>query len=119
MVQNGLSDNPPRALLKSELEEIFAKARPAPAAVATQKLASAYAEATGKSVPSQASTSDVKPQRDVDGQDCAVCYEEMQAKTQDDIAKLVFCDTCNNGLHTDCFRMCKHDYWQQLSPQLT
>ncbi|EIW84622.1 hypothetical protein CONPUDRAFT_116757 [Coniophora puteana RWD-64-598 SS2] len=96
-----------KALLTSELDEIFSRATPAPnsAALADHHIQEAYARATGasSSQPSSSSGKDKgKPKRKELGpeDDCAVCYEAMGGKGSE---SLTWCDACGNALHSQCF----------------
>ncbi|CCA66831.1 hypothetical protein PIIN_00593 [Serendipita indica DSM 11827] len=91
-----------KALLTSELEQIFAQAPPSPTSTASSRVVSAYSKAAGKA---GATIETPETGRKVDGEDCPICYEEMEGKTEQDLARIVFCGTCQNGLHTDCFKM--------------
>jgi hypothetical protein len=98
----------PRALLTSELTEIFVAAPPSPAVTASNRVVAAFAQASGKAESSTQGATNAVGRREVDGEDCPICYEEMKGKTEADLAGITFCDTCQNGLHADCFKMCKH-----------
>ena len=91
-----------RALLTSELEDIFANAPRAPAAIAHERIRNAYAQATGKKVASSSQPQAKKrlPEKD---DDCPVCYDNMHKAEE---TNLVFCEECGNGLHKDCFQQC-------------
>jgi hypothetical protein len=97
----------PRALLTSELTEVFAAAPLAPTVTASHRVISAFAKANGKAESSTQGETKAVGRREVDGEDCPICYEEMKGKTEADLAGITFCDTCQNGLHADCFKMCK------------
>ncbi|CDO72916.1 hypothetical protein BN946_scf185002.g101 [Trametes cinnabarina] len=88
------------ALLTSELEDIFAHAPRAPAAIAHDRIRSAYAQATGKEV---ASSSQKGGKKRIPGKedDCPICYENMHGI---DGKLLTFCEECGNGLHLQCFQ---------------
>jgi hypothetical protein len=68
-----------------------------------QRALDAYDDAIGRKASSSSAGSSMRP---VDGQNCPICYEEMAASNEKDLASLVFCKTCRNGLHADCDRMC-------------
>ncbi|KAI9057869.1 hypothetical protein FKP32DRAFT_1597826 [Trametes sanguinea] len=89
-----------KALLTSELEDIFANAPRTPAAIAHDRIRNAYAQATGKAIASTSQTSTKKrlPEED---DDCPVCYEKMHGVAE---SLLTFCEKCGNGLHLECFR---------------
>jgi hypothetical protein len=93
-----------RALLTTELEDIFANAPPSPAAAAPDRVRAAYAKATGK-----VSTADLPDDSDnkrmpTKEDDCPVCYEGMHGSTA---SQLVWCDGCGNALHKECFQQCE------------
>ncbi|KAG8832140.1 hypothetical protein FRC17_001930 [Serendipita sp. 399] len=94
-----------KALLDSELLSIFTEAPAAPNSVANNRVLTVYAKAVGKPSLSKGEGAASETRRNVDGEDCPVCYEEMKGKTASDLASIVFCETCKNGLHADCFRM--------------
>ncbi|KAG8895771.1 hypothetical protein FRC00_006945 [Tulasnella sp. 408] len=92
-----------RALISSELQEIFDNARPNPASVASQRVREAYGEITGTS----SSQGPSKPTQPPEGRrkfeeddECAVCYETLKDVPDSD---LVWCGTCKNALHKECF----------------
>ncbi|OJT07851.1 Mitogen-activated protein kinase kinase kinase 1 [Trametes pubescens] len=89
-----------KALLTSELVEIFAEAPQAPAAIAHERIRNAYAQATGKAIPSSSQKSGKKrlPGKE---DDCPICYENMHGASE---TLLVFCEECGNGLHKECFQ---------------
>ena len=90
-----------RALLTSELEDIFARAPPAPAAVAHEGIKTAYAQATGKQAASSSQKNKRLPE---EGDDCPVCYEEMHGAAE---SKLAFCEECGKAMHKECFQQCE------------
>ncbi|KIP11425.1 hypothetical protein PHLGIDRAFT_474436 [Phlebiopsis gigantea 11061_1 CR5-6] len=89
-----------KALLTTELQEIFASAPLAPNDMAHARVREAYAVATGKAV---ASSSSQKAARKIpkEDDDCVICYEGMHGVAE---AKLAFCDTCRNALHKECMQ---------------
>lgn len=92
-----------RALLTSELAEIFAHAPLAPNSVAHARVREAYNKAMGKET-SMVDKSDNSKKRIPGLEDeCPICYETMYKV---DIKKLSFCDECGNGLHNECFQQC-------------
>lgn len=88
--------------MTTELEDIFANAPPAPGFVANATVQEAYAKATGKRVAS--SSQGVKKRMPEKDTDCPVCYENMHGAAE---KTLVFCESCGNALHKDCFQQCK------------
>ncbi|GBE90195.1 hypothetical protein SCP_1900440 [Sparassis crispa] len=96
-----------KALLTSELEDIFAHAPPAPTATANARIREAYARATGKALPTPpapaAAAAAAAEKKRIPGpeDDCPVCYENMHGAAQ---GTLAFCETCGNGLHRECFQ---------------
>lgn len=91
-----------KALITSELEDIFANAPPAPNAVANARIREAFARATGKA-PSVASTDADAQKRRIPGveDDCPICYESMNGVKE---SALVWCGDCGNALHQECFQ---------------
>ncbi|KAK7694044.1 hypothetical protein QCA50_003620 [Cerrena zonata] len=88
-----------KALLTAELEEVFANAPPAPGFAVNARVQEAYAKATGKRVAS--SSQGVKKRMPEKDTDCPVCYEGMFGAPE---KTLVFCESCGNALHKDCFQ---------------
>ncbi|EKM57496.1 uncharacterized protein PHACADRAFT_206397 [Phanerochaete carnosa HHB-10118-sp] len=88
-----------KALLTSELQEVFANAPLAPNDMANSRVREAYARATGKSATSSSSSS-AKRKMPTEEDDCPVCYEGMHGTAE---GKLSFCETCGNCLHKECF----------------
>ncbi|KAI0087842.1 hypothetical protein BDY19DRAFT_227057 [Irpex rosettiformis] len=84
-----------KALLSTELEEIFANAPLAPNDVSNPHIQQAYAQASGK-----APTASGKKRAIEKGTECPICYEGMHGVQE---STLTFCDTCGNGLHKECF----------------
>ena len=98
-----------RALLTSELEEIFRNAPKAPNAMANSSVREAYARATGKA-PATDQQKEASKERKMpsEGDDCPICYEAMHKESA---AKLEWCKTCGNALHKECFNQCSfHTY---------
>ncbi|EPQ57753.1 hypothetical protein GLOTRDRAFT_35429, partial [Gloeophyllum trabeum ATCC 11539] len=92
-----------RALLSTELAEVFAQAPLAPNSVAHAHIREAYARATGKATPSSGSRATDKKRMPGEEDDCPICYENMH---KEDPKKLTFCEGCGNGLHLECFQQC-------------
>ncbi|KAF8967348.1 hypothetical protein BDZ97DRAFT_1656498 [Flammula alnicola] len=90
-----------KALLTSELQEIFAEAPLAPNSMAHAHVREAYARATGKATTSTVQATSNKNKR-IPGpdDDCPVCYDGMHGVAE---ASLVFCEDCGNALHKECF----------------
>ncbi|EJD02122.1 uncharacterized protein FOMMEDRAFT_86698 [Fomitiporia mediterranea MF3/22] len=88
-----------KALLTSELEEIFRNAPTAPNAMANARIREAYERAAGK----KASSSEALQNRRVPSEedDCPVCYENMHGAKE---TSLVWCEACGNALHKECFQ---------------
>ncbi|SGY24324.1 BQ5605_C037g11645 [Microbotryum silenes-dioicae] len=91
------------ALLLTELEEIFASARPTPQDEQTRRAQAAYRKVVGKeeSDALEAPDSSSKNRVPEEGDACPVCYEDYEAGK---VQGLVFCESCGNGLHAECFR---------------
>ncbi|CAL1705675.1 unnamed protein product [Somion occarium] len=88
-----------KALLTSELDDIFSNAPLAPASAVNTRVQEAYASATGKRASS--SSQGVKKRMPEKDTDCPVCYESMYGTAE---STLVFCESCGNALHKDCFQ---------------
>ncbi|KZO97068.1 hypothetical protein CALVIDRAFT_454547, partial [Calocera viscosa TUFC12733] len=87
-----------KALLSTELAEVFNSAPAAPTVVAAERIRQAYATAsTSASASAPAAAAKRLPQ---EGDDCPICYEAMPVNSD---AGLVFCRSCGNGLHKGCF----------------
>ncbi|KAG1855009.1 hypothetical protein F4604DRAFT_1590918 [Suillus subluteus] len=100
-----------KALLTSELQEIFAHAPPAPNSVVNQRVRDAYARATGKATTPSEESEPVKKHRAPDPEDdCPICYESMYGA---DGNTLTWCETCGNAVHKECFtqwaKSCGHN----------
>ncbi|KAG8925951.1 hypothetical protein FRC01_009509 [Tulasnella sp. 417] len=92
-----------KALISSELQEIFDNAPPNPANVASQRLTEAYGDVTGASSSKGPSKSAQPPQgrrKFEEDDECAVCYETLKDVPDSD---LVWCGTCKNALHKECY----------------
>lgn len=95
-----------KALLFSELEDIFAKAPLAPNDVTNPRVRDAYARATGRVSASGIQNDNSKKKAIEEGTECSICYEDMQRV---DERLLVFCETsCGNALHKECFGQCTY-----------
>ncbi|KAH9968858.1 hypothetical protein BC827DRAFT_1263339 [Russula dissimulans] len=100
-----------KALLRNELESIFANAPKAPNALAHVTVRETYARVTGAASASASATSDSKRRIPGPEDSCPVCYESMHGNAQN---KLVFCEECGNALHTECFGQ-----WRRSAALLT
>ncbi|KAF8177222.1 hypothetical protein BJ912DRAFT_1024225 [Pholiota molesta] len=91
-----------KALLTTELEEIFARAPPAPNSMAHPHIREAYARATGKAPAAAPTPTPSNDRRRIPGpgDDCPVCYDGMNGVAED---SLVFCGDCGNAVHKECF----------------
>ncbi|EMD38028.1 hypothetical protein CERSUDRAFT_134570 [Gelatoporia subvermispora B] len=101
-----------KGLLTSELDDIFARAPPAPNSVANARVREAYACATGR--PSEStSAADSGQKKRIPGSedDCPVCYENMHGAKEN---TLTFCQACGNGLHKECFQQ-----WARSATKMT
>ncbi|KIL64334.1 hypothetical protein M378DRAFT_186759 [Amanita muscaria Koide BX008] len=88
-----------KALLSSELEEIFSQAPLAPNCVAHAHVLDAHVRATAQfSGPSSQSTKKRWPTKD---DDCPICYETMFGVAENG---LKFCDACGNAIHEECWK---------------
>ena len=95
-------DTIPRALLSSEVSQIFHDAPCAPNDVANDRVREAYAKATGKDGLDSGNSKNRRMPGEADN--CPVCYETMHNASQ---SSLTFCDTCGNAVHRQCFQQCK------------
>jgi len=102
LISSRLLFNDSRALLTSELEQIFREARVAPTTLAHARVLEAYAHATGK-VVEQPTDSIGKKRMPSEEDDCPVCYDGMHGAPE---SSLVFCEECGNALHNECFAEC-------------
>ncbi|TFK18862.1 hypothetical protein FA15DRAFT_674946 [Coprinopsis marcescibilis] len=89
-----------KALVSSELQEIFSIARIAPNSVANPRVQAAYARVTGKSSSPNEPKLSQKKRIPGEGDDCPICYDTMYKAAE---AILVFCDGCGNAVHKICF----------------
>ncbi|KZT69892.1 hypothetical protein DAEQUDRAFT_726214 [Daedalea quercina L-15889] len=89
-----------KALLTSELQNIFDHAPLAPNALANAHVREAYARATGKASTSAAAKQPEKKRVPGAEDDCPICYEKMHGAAA---ATLVWCEACGNALHKECF----------------
>jgi hypothetical protein len=92
-----------RALLTSELEQIFAEAPLAPNSFAHPRIREAHARAIGKTIDAAPSTSGKNKRMPGEDDDCPICYESMHGVNE---KSLVFCEDCGNALHKECFQQC-------------
>nr|GAT50740.1 predicted protein [Mycena chlorophos] len=105
-----------KALLTTELQEIFSRAPMAPNAVANPRVRAAYAAAVGKPLSSNptggssskaAAEPEQKKRMPGEDDDCPICYDGMHNVPE---TQLVFCETCGNAVHKECFGQ-----WQNTS----
>ncbi|KAF9002785.1 hypothetical protein BDQ17DRAFT_1356812 [Cyathus striatus] len=99
-----------KALLTSELEQIFANAPLAPNSLANPKIREAYARATGQAPPSSEEEEEQEHgKRKIPGEDddCPICYDSMHGAKED---KLAWCEECGNAIHKECW-----DQWKRTS----
>ncbi|KAI0792163.1 hypothetical protein C8Q75DRAFT_754676 [Abortiporus biennis] len=100
-----------KALITSELEDIFSHAPMAPQRMymANTEVQNAHARLTGRAPPPAASSSN-KRKRLEDAGDCAICYESFLEEGKGENKKaieasLVWCDVqCGTPLHKECFK---------------
>nr|CAG8536198.1 4169_t:CDS:2 [Entrophospora candida] len=92
-----------KALLTSELRQIFQNAAPNPTVLASQKVRDQYAKIIG-GVDSSSDDASIgkRPRQPIEG-DCPICYETLL-----ETEKLVWCkDSCGNNVHEVCFNQWK------------
>jgi len=96
-----------KALLTSELEEVFAAAPLAPNAEAHPRIKQALDKALGKtSSTTEAAAATSKKKMPEPDDDCPICYESMcKAGKPVDESKLTWCEECSNAVHMECFKM--------------
>ncbi len=99
-----------KALLDTELADLFASARADPSANASASLVDAYRRATGqaplsaaeKSAAAAASRAPVTRRLPEAGDSCPICYEDLKPKQE---KGLLFCEhSCGNACHEICFK---------------
>ena len=90
--------------MTSELEELFRDAPAAPNAFANNRIRDAFAEATGRASPSKDKEPESNKRMPGEEDDCPICYETMHDEAA---SSLIWCDTCGNALHQQCFNQCE------------
>ena len=105
-----------RALLTSELGEIFQNAHTAPNAMADPRGRDAFTRATGK-MPDTQDLSSQSTKKRIPGEDddCPICYEGLFGVSEGD---LTWCETCGNSIHNPCFQQCKLSLLLSFVPDL-
>lgn len=105
-----LADTDPRvwqkALLPSELSNILRQPEVAGEVLASQSVRQRFQELSGKKNTGDSIVQDEGSkgiQRPVDG-DCPVCYELLSTATKKTAEPVVFCRTCGNNVHSECFQ---------------
>jgi len=102
-----------KALLSSEVKEIFQNAPPVLIGVlANDAVRLRYCELTGKKFEGNSSSEEKGKQRELAG-DCPVCMEEFDESQR---AKVDFCRECGNNIHKDCFANWKRGCKNQGNP---
>ncbi|KAF8621325.1 hypothetical protein AX15_007863 [Amanita polypyramis BW_CC] len=97
-----------KALLSSELEEIFGQAPLAPNCVAHQQVREALARSKGQEpVLGSSSSQTLKKRLPTEDDNCPICYETMYEVPEN---ALYFCDVCGNALHNECWKQCESYY---------
>lgn len=91
-----------KALLPSELHDLLENLSVSNAVLASSLVRERFQQITGET-----STPAMEPleplQREIDG-DCPICYEPMANKDGKPSESIVFCKTCGNNVHADCFK---------------
>ncbi|KAI5062160.1 hypothetical protein GOP47_0022699 [Adiantum capillus-veneris] len=91
-----------KALLPSELHDLLKNLSVSGAVLASSLVRQRFKQITGESLAPAEEPS--KPlQREIDG-DCPICYEPMAAGDGKPLEPVVFCKTCGNNVHADCFK---------------
>ncbi|KAK9823335.1 hypothetical protein WJX72_002022 [[Myrmecia] bisecta] len=97
-----------RAFLTPEIEEILGGTRSTRAdetAIAQESLRAHYRRMSGQGPSTDdGGEGEQQPgQRAVEG-DCPICYDELKAGSSAAADKIVWCATCGNNVHAECFR---------------
>merc|ERR1719193_193277 len=102
-----------KALLSSEVKEIFQNAPPVLIGVlANDAVRLRYCELTGKTFEGNSSSEEKGKQRDLGG-DCPVCMEECDESQRSQVA---YCKQCGNNIHKDCLANWKRGCKNQGNP---
>ncbi|GAA5850422.1 hypothetical protein JCM8547_001870 [Rhodosporidiobolus lusitaniae] len=95
------------ALLISELQAIFAHARPAPSTLLDERVKKAYRIATGEEKPDVLSSASdggvVKKRVPQEGDSCPICYEDFTPGSEAGLVCCLGLQGCGNALHNQCF----------------
>ncbi|XP_024387869.1 uncharacterized protein [Physcomitrium patens] len=93
-----------KALLQTELEDLLKISAINEDIVASQLVRQRFHEITGTNSKSDASPNETQKsiQRDING-DCPVCYEAMAGDDNKPVEPIIFCKSCGNNVHRDCF----------------
>lgn len=93
-----------KALLSTELEELLSMSATNEGVLANQRVRQRFREITGTNPEPDALPKDTEKsiQRDLEG-DCPVCYEALAGNDGKPGELVVFCKTCGNNVHRDCF----------------
>jgi hypothetical protein len=102
---------PCRALLSTEVEEIFNNAPAAPNSVTNPRVKEALDRALGRKPANDneeedagAESSQGNKRIPTEDDDCPICYEKMDGNK---LSSLSFCEQCGNALHKECFEQCQ------------
>jgi len=102
-----------KALLSSEVKEIFENAPPVLIGVlANDAVRLRYCELTGKTFEGNSGSEEKGKQRELTG-DCPVCMEEFDESQR---SKVDFCKECGNNIHKDCLANWKRGCRNQGNP---
>ncbi|KAG0611057.1 hypothetical protein M758_7G111400 [Ceratodon purpureus] len=93
-----------KALLSTELEELLNMSATNEGVLASQLVRQRFHEITGPDPETNARPNDTvnSIQRDLEG-DCPICYEAMAGNNGKPGEPVVFCKSCGNNVHRDCF----------------
>ncbi|MCO5575470.1 hypothetical protein L7F22_029271 [Adiantum nelumboides] len=91
-----------KALLPSELHGLLKNLSVSDAVLASSGVRQRFSQITGVSLAP--AVEPLKPlQRDIDS-DCPICYEPMASSDGKPSEPVIFCKSCGNNVHADCFK---------------
>ncbi|XP_024521244.1 mitogen-activated protein kinase kinase kinase 1 [Selaginella moellendorffii] len=93
-----------KALLSSEVKELLqmCASNGEEAVLASQRVRQRFKQIHGKDKDEDGQTEAKSIQRSIEG-DCPICYEAMASADGTPAEELVFCKSCGNNVHKDCF----------------
>ncbi|KAH7442948.1 hypothetical protein KP509_02G009400 [Ceratopteris richardii] len=95
-----------KALLPSELDGLLENLSVSDAVLASGLVRQRFREIVGESSSTALPAEEIqqKPQQRAITGDCPICYEPMAANDGKSSEPVVFCKTCGNNVHADCFK---------------